>query len=73
MRIIQGKTDDKEKEKENENDEDKDSEDETEGKEKEVGGKPPQKNEQRPKRILPKDFIGPGSFTLQIENIIEQT
>jgi len=68
MRIIQGKANNKDKEKE-----DDEEEDETEGKEKEVGGKPPQKNDQRPRRVLPKDFIGPGSFTLQIENIIEQT
>jgi hypothetical protein len=31
------------------------------------------KPERRNRRILPKDFIGPGSYTLQTENILEQT
>jgi len=59
MRLIHGKLDDNKDTSENEHSED---------------DKPKQEKKlPKNRRVLPKDFIGPASYTLQIENIVEQT
>lgn len=52
---------------ENEDDEEDDKGVEKEEKKQDEDEKP----KYRERRVLPKDFIGPGSFTLQLENIVE--
>jgi hypothetical protein len=61
LQLIHGKKDEDINE-ENENENENEEEEKKEEKQKKLN-----------RRVLPKDFIGPGSFTLQIENIIEQT
>ena len=51
-------------------DEDEVGEDGEDGESKEKDTKKTEKTE-RTMRVMPKDFIGPGSFTLQLENIVE--
>ena len=72
IRLIHGKLDEKNKDKED----NEESEENEETEKSEKSENPNQKQEKRlPKnrRVLPKDFIGPASFTLQIENIVEET
>lgn len=71
LRLIHGKKDGEEDEDANANEE-KEKKEDTRNEEKYEKQKD-EKNKNLNRRVLPKDFIGPGSFTLQIENIIEQS